>query len=147
MRIALVFASVVVLGGTLGAAALLAGSAPSFAAARSYPAGPDPVSVAIGDLNGDGKLDLATANTTAGTVSVLLNSGDGTLSAKVDYAAGFNPKSVAIGDLNGDGKADWSPRLARGSAASLRGTSSCSSTGATGVSPQGSNIRSASASD
>jgi hypothetical protein len=106
MRIALAFAALVVLGGSLGVATLHAGSAPSFAAPRSYPAGPDPVSVAIGDLNGDGKLDLATANTTAGTVSVLLNGGDGSLRAKVDYSSGSNPASVAIGDLNGDGKAD-----------------------------------------
>jgi hypothetical protein len=102
----LVLIGMLVLGSTLLLAASSVGSGPSFAAPKSYPAGLDPASVAIGDLNGDGKLDLATANTTAGTVSVLLNGGDGSLRAKVDYAAGSNPASVAIGDLNGDGNAD-----------------------------------------
>jgi len=37
MRIAFVTASLVVLGGSLGVAVLIASSAPSFAAARSYP--------------------------------------------------------------------------------------------------------------
>jgi hypothetical protein len=66
-----------------------------------------PDSVAIGDLNGDGKPDLVTANyDEAGTVSVLLNKGDGSFQAKLDYATGGGPRSVAIGDLNGDRKPD-----------------------------------------
>jgi hypothetical protein len=73
VRIAVVCAPLVVLGGSLGAAALHAGSAPSFAAARSSATGSHPDSVAIGDLNGDGKPDLATANYHANTVSVLAN--------------------------------------------------------------------------
>ena len=94
---------------TLGVAALLASSAPSapsFAPARSYATGRSPDSVAIGDLNGDGRPDLATANYDADGVSVLLNRGDGSFRAKRDYAAGLDPSSVAIGDLNGDGKPD-----------------------------------------
>jgi hypothetical protein len=95
---------------TLGVAALFASSAPSFARARSYPAGRFPRSVAIGDLNGDGKPDLAIANQGdekgANTVSVLLNRGDGSFRARRDYATGEGPESVAIGDLNGDGKPD-----------------------------------------
>jgi FG-GAP-like repeat/PASTA domain len=102
----LVLIGMLVLGGTLCLAASPAGSGPSFAAPTSYPAGPDPVEVAVGDLNGDGKLDLATANNTAGTLSVLLNGGNGSFGAKVDYPAGSVPSSVAIGDVNGDGKGD-----------------------------------------
>jgi hypothetical protein len=102
----LVLIGMLVLGGTLCLAASSAGSGPSFAAPRSYPAEPEPVSVAVGDLNADGKPDLATANNRAGTLSVLLNSGNGSLAAKVDYPAGSGPSSVAIGDVNGDGKAD-----------------------------------------
>jgi len=62
--------------------------------------------VAIGDLNGDGKPDLVTANYGSNTVSVLLGDGNGTFGAKSDFATGSNPYSVAIGDLNGDGKSD-----------------------------------------
>jgi hypothetical protein len=98
---------------TLGLVASSAASAPSFAApsfarARSYATGRGPISVAIGDLNGDEKPDLATANFDVGvnTVSVLLNKGDGSFQAKRGYGTGRRPSSVAIGDLNGDGKPD-----------------------------------------
>ena len=75
--------------------------------------GAAPRSVAIGDLNADGKPDLATANVTAcqdvdgcpGSVSVLLGNGDGSLGAKTDYDPGDH-YAVAIGDLNADGKPD-----------------------------------------
>jgi FG-GAP-like repeat/FG-GAP repeat len=78
----------------------------SFEARRDYETGGDPNWLAIDDLNGDGKLDLATANYTAHSVSVLFNRGDGSFTAKVDYPTGHGPVSVAIDDLNGDGKQD-----------------------------------------
>jgi FG-GAP-like repeat/PASTA domain len=88
-------------------AASFAARAPSFAyPASGYPTGRDPRSVAIGDLNGDGKPDLVTANDEANTVSVLLNRGDASFRAKRDYPTGHFPVAVAIGDLNGDGKRD-----------------------------------------
>ena len=83
----------------------------SFQAKLDYLAGDRPASVAIGDLNGDRKLDLVTANSgtedNAGrTVSVLLNRGDGSFQAKLDYPAGNRPGSVAIADVNGDSRSD-----------------------------------------
>jgi hypothetical protein len=80
----------------------------SDAAGSPFAAGTDPVAVAIGDLNGDGKPDLATANVNSNDVSVLLGNGSGGFSAAAGspFAAGDHPYSVAIGDLNGDGKAD-----------------------------------------
>jgi len=78
----------------------------SFRAKIDYRTGRGPNSVASGDLNGDGKPDLATANLDADRVSVLLNRGDGSFQARLDYRTGHAPYSVAIGDLNGDGKPD-----------------------------------------
>ncbi len=63
-------------------------------------------SVAAGDFNGDGNLDLAIANYGSNTVSILLGKPDGTFATKVDYATGTNPTSVRVADFNNDGKLD-----------------------------------------
>jgi hypothetical protein len=60
--------------------------------------------VVTGDLNGDRKPELATANSDADTVSVLASRGNGRFQAKSDYATGSGPISVVTGDLNGDRK-------------------------------------------
>ncbi len=61
-------------------------------------------SVAIGDVNGDGKPDLVVAG---GNVSVLLGNGDGTFQPAVNYSSGSDSSAfVAIADVNGDGKLD-----------------------------------------
>lgn len=58
------------------------------------------------DFNGDGKLDLAVANPTANTISVLLGNGDGTFQSVVAYPAGQAPQSLVAADFNGDGRID-----------------------------------------
>jgi hypothetical protein len=70
--------------------------------------GVHPLSVAIADVNGDGKPDLATANSGSGNVSILLGNGDGTFQAQLEFSTGSQsaPSSVVIEDLNGDGKPD-----------------------------------------
>jgi hypothetical protein len=116
-------AGLVVLGGSLAIAAVSAGAAPSFTRATSYATGPSPNSVAIGDMNGDGRPDLATAsggvNGAPNIVSVLLNTGDGGFPAKRVYATGFSSMSVAIGDLNGDRMPDVATANAEASTVSV----------------------------
>ncbi len=84
------------------------------------PAIPAPAAIAVGDFNGDGKLDLAVANAncvlsnplgaptcSTGSVGVLLGIGDGTFQAAVRYSTVDNDAfTIATGDFNGDGKLD-----------------------------------------
>jgi hypothetical protein len=91
---------------------LLNRGAGSFRTARVYRTGFGTRSVAIGDLNGDGKPDVATANLEGRTISVLLNRGDGRFLAPVEYRTGVEPWDIAIGDLNGDGRADLATAIA-----------------------------------
>ncbi len=65
-----------------------------------------PWSVFSADLDGDGDLDLATANVGTDDVSVLLNNGDGTFAAHSVYPVGSFPVSVFSVDLDGDGHLD-----------------------------------------
>ncbi|MGA2019216.1 MAG: FG-GAP-like repeat-containing protein [Candidatus Sulfotelmatobacter sp.] len=75
-----------------------------------------------GDLNGDGKPEIVSANCynsgsgAAGNLTVYLNNGDGTFQTGVYYSAGtesldstvayISPLAVTIADVNGDGKND-----------------------------------------
>ena len=79
---------------------------PLFSRASSFDTGRYPRGVAIADLDGDGHLDLVTANQAANTVSILLGNGDGTFRARTDFEAGGHPMSVAVADLNADGRPD-----------------------------------------
>jgi hypothetical protein len=62
--------------------------------------------LALGDLNGDDKLDVVVVNEPVNTMWVFLNNGDGTLKKRIAYRTGLEPRAVAIGDLNADDKAD-----------------------------------------
>jgi hypothetical protein len=77
-----------------------------FQPAVFYPSSTDPLSVAVGDFNGDGKPDLAVANFEGNNVSVFIGNGDGTFQPAVYYATGRFAFTVATGDFNGDGKTD-----------------------------------------
>lgn len=71
-----------------------------------------PMAAAVGDFNGDGKLDIAVADYARnvgvpGSVTILLGNGDGTFTqTPVSPATGDSPVSIAVADFNGDGKAD-----------------------------------------
>jgi hypothetical protein len=71
-----------------------------------YQVGSFPSSVATGDLNGDGSLDLVVANGSDNTVSVLFGNPDATFQPAIQLAAGSGPVSVVIADFNGDGNLD-----------------------------------------
>ena len=71
-----------------------------------YFAGDDPRYVTVGDLNGDGDLDLALANWISDDISILLNNGYGTFQDAESYDAGNGPVTVILGDLDADGDLD-----------------------------------------
>jgi hypothetical protein len=82
----------------------------TFKAATNSPitVGGDPWSVAVGDFNGDGKLDLVVVNNSDDTVTILLGSGNGefTQASISPVGMGDFPQSAAVGDFNGDGVSD-----------------------------------------
>ena len=69
-------------------------------------AGTLPATVTAADVNGDGKVDLISANYGNNTLSVFTNNRVGVFSLKATYAVGGNPRSVIAADVNGDGKVD-----------------------------------------
>jgi hypothetical protein len=74
---------------------------PSFLPPVTYSVGGTFVAaVAVGDFNGDGKLDMVTTNYDGDTVSVLLGNGDGTFQAAVDYDAGRGPGGLVVGHFH-----------------------------------------------
>jgi hypothetical protein len=85
---------------------------------QSYPVGNVPEAIAFGDLDGNGILDVAVANSSADgkpggdSVSVLLGSDDGTLAPHGSYAVGRRPEGIQLLDADDDGvldavTADW----------------------------------------
>src|SRR2546426_554610 len=70
----------------------------SFIARRDFAVGAHPQSVAVGDVNADGKMDVVVANAGSNTVSVLLGNGDSTFVTLAPIAVGTTPQSIAVGD-------------------------------------------------
>jgi hypothetical protein len=68
--------------------------------------GGQPVAVAAGDLDSDGRADIVVANASDSSVSVLMGHGDGTFGAKTDFATGAGPRAVLVADLDHDGRYD-----------------------------------------
>ena len=58
------------------------------------------------DLDGDGKVDLVTANEFSNTVSILFGEGQGAFAEPQTLQAGYDPRFVVAGDIDGDGDGD-----------------------------------------
>ncbi len=73
--------------------------------------GPEPVSIVVGDFNGDGKPDLAILDTYEAYITILLGNGDGTF-AQANGSPFYlpsgadDPHSIAVADFNRDGRLD-----------------------------------------
>ncbi len=77
-----------------------------FMLASSPGVGSSPQSVVAADVNGDGRLDLISANSSANTLTVLTNNGSGGFVFASSPGVGSGPFSVTAADVNGDGKPD-----------------------------------------
>jgi hypothetical protein len=104
----------VAVANTTGTLSILAGNgagglSPLPAPAPVIALGKTPAALAVADLNNDGKLDLAVANSGGGDVSVLLGDGGARFAPAPGTpvaSGGASPSSLAVGDLNGDAKPD-----------------------------------------
>lgn len=68
--------------------------------------GLDPYEAAVGDFNRDGRLDVATADRTGNSVTVLFGDGAGGFPSSATVVLGFAPSDIATADINGDGLLD-----------------------------------------
>ncbi len=86
----------------------------SFSVPVSFISGSKPALIDVGDLDGDGKPDIAVSNNLSGTSSVFKNItaagviDQNSFAAKSDFTSGQSPYGIVIGDLDGDGKPEIS---------------------------------------
>lgn len=80
----------------------------SFATRSSFATGAKPSASVAADIDGDGKPDLVTANTTDGTISILRNTGVNSIAfaQKTDFGVAASPVDLQVADINGDAKLD-----------------------------------------
>ncbi|MCC3159807.1 FG-GAP-like repeat-containing protein [Hymenobacter sp. 15J16-1T3B] len=82
-----------------------------------------PENVALADLDGDGDLDILSADQGSNVVSIRLNNGAGVFTAPTtnsQISVGYNPSGLAVGDLDGDGDVDFATGNYGGSTISVR---------------------------
>ena len=88
-------------------------------ASLSLPGSAAPMSIVAADFDGDGKIDLAVAESSLNQVGVLLGNGDGTFGLQAVYASGTQPVALTVGDFNSDGIPDIAVVNATGTGTSL----------------------------
>ncbi|NJK68259.1 MAG: VCBS repeat-containing protein [Microcoleus sp. SU_5_3] len=116
---------------------------PTFAPKIDFTTGTQPVSVSIGDFNGDGKPDLAVSNYNSNNVSILLNTtltGAATpnFAPQVTFPTGIVPYLMGVGDFNGDGKPDLAvPNIGGSNTVSILLNTTSKVTAVTATTPDG----------
>ncbi|WP_035562859.1 FG-GAP-like repeat-containing protein [Hymenobacter sp. IS2118] len=84
------------------------GGSGTFTGTDAVPVGAGAIGVALADVNGDGNLDLLTANNSANSVSVRLGTGAGAFAGSgAEVPVGRGPRTMAVGDVDGDGDLDF----------------------------------------
>ena len=78
----------------------------TFGGILRFDVGIEPSALAVADLNNDGYLDIATANSVSNDVSILLGNSDGTFEVGPRFAVGNGPSDLVLVDLNNDGHLD-----------------------------------------
>ncbi len=98
------------LAGTAVAFACLAsagtGRAALFGPPTTIPVGASPIRLAVADLNGDGRVDLAVPNRGSDSVSILIGNGSGGFATPTSVPLATAPEAIATGDFDANGSVD-----------------------------------------
>ena len=89
-----------------GISVLIGDGSGNFAPHLDYQGSAGAASIAAGDVNGDGKIDVISVTDGARSVNAFLNDGSGHFPSHVDSSMHNEPFHLAVGDFNGDGKLD-----------------------------------------
>ncbi len=108
--------------GNDGAVSILLGNGDgTFQPQNLIVSGLQPSSMAIGDVNNDGKADLVIANGSLNSVVVLLGNGNGTFQAPLEFSTSGAATSVTLGDFNQDGAIDVAVGLSSATVSMFQG--------------------------